>query len=206
MKKALITLLLSTSLLFLIGCGNTSKEEYNSVSSNGTTESSSSKTDNSEKNSNDDNTKEKDDNVKEEDAKNDKDTTESSTRSDSNKEESKEIPLTIYYPNDTADGLNNKTVTINHLTAYSIINALAENKVVPSGTTALKFDSSNKIGYLDVSSNIYNGNYGTTEEQLMLDSIKETFLKAFNLEKIKLTVNGSPYSGPHLDFSADQYL
>ncbi|SFU89749.1 Sporulation and spore germination [Clostridium sp. DSM 8431] len=206
MKKALITLLLSTSLLFLIGCGNTSKEENNSVSSNGTTESSSSKTDNSEKNSNDDNTKEKNDNVKEEDAKNDKDTTESSTRSDSNKEESKEIPLTIYYPNDTADGLNNKTVTINHLTAYSIINALAENKVVPSGTTALKFDSSNKIGYLDVSSNIYNGNYGTTEEQLMLDSIKETFLKAFNLEKIKLTVNGSPYSGPHLDFSADQYL
>ena len=199
MKKALITLLLSTSLLFLIGCGNTSKEENNSVSSNG-------KTDNSEKNSNDDNTKEKNDNVKEEDAKNDKDTTESSTRSDSNKEESKEIPLTIYYPNDTADGLNNKTVTINHLTAYSIINALAENKVVPSGTTALKFDSSNKIGYLDVSSNIYNGNYGTTEEQLMLDSIKETFLKAFNLEKIKLTVNGSPYSGPHLDFSADQYL
>ena len=182
------------------------KEENNSVSSNGTTESSSSKTDNSEKNSNDDNTKEKNDNVKEEDAKNDKDTTESSTRSDSNKEESKEIPLTIYYPNDTADGLNNKTVTINHLTAYSIINALAENKVVPSGTTALKFDSSNKIGYLDVSSNIYNGNYGTTEEQLMLDSIKETFLKAFNLEKIKLTVNGSPYSGPHLDFSADQYL
>lgn len=212
MKKALITLLLSTTLLFLVGCGNKSDQDNkNSVTSNGTTESSNSKTDTTNKDNNSD-TNKKEDDTKKENTTNNKNNNSSSSNNNSasnsntKKEDTKDISLTVFSPNSTGDGLNSKTVTINHLTAYSIMNALADNKVVPSGTTALKFDMSNGIGYLDVSSKIYNSDYGTTEEQLMLDSIRETFLKAFNINKLKLTVDGKPYMSSHLDYSSDDYL
>ena len=40
----------------------------------------------------------------------------------------------------------------------------------------------------------------------MLDSIRETFIKAFDLQKIKLTVNGSTYTGSHIDLGANDFL
>lgn len=200
MKRTLIALLLSTSLMFLIGCGSKDKNE--------TADNTNSSIEQSE--SNDKNNTSKNDSENKKETNSEKETNsnkaESTTENTTTTEKNEKVNISIFYPNDNADGLNEKKVTINHLTAYSIINSLADNKVVPSGTTALNFEIKNNIGYLDVSSSIYNSHSGSSGETLMLDSIRETFIKAFDLQKIKLTVNGSTYTGSHIDLGANDFL
>ncbi len=201
MKRTLIALLLSTSLLFLVGCGSKDKDETANNTNSSIEQSESNDKNNTSKN--DSENKKEDSNEKETDSNKTESTTENTNTTT---EKNEKVNISIFYPNDNADGLNEKTVTINHLTAYSIINSLADNKVVPSGTTALNFEIKNNIGYLDVSSSIYNSHSGSSGETLMLDSIRETFIKAFNLQKIKLTVNGSTYTGSHIDLGANDFL
>ena len=192
MKKTFITLLLSTSLLLLTGCGSKTNEESNT--NNSSTEQSQIE----DKNSVVDKESKTENNIENE--------KKEETNSTNTVEKDEKTNITIFIPNDNADGLNKKEVTVNHLTAYSIVNALADNGVVPKTTKALKFDVKNKIGYLDISSSIYDLNSGSSAETLMLDSIRETFLKAFNIEKIKLTVDGKPYTGRHIEVSPDDFL
>ena len=192
MKKTFITLLLSTSLLLLTGCGSKTNEESNI--NNSSTEQA--QVDN--KDSVADKEYKTEDKVETE--------TKNETNSNNTVEKDEKTNIPIFIPNDNADGLNKKEVTINHLTAYSIVNALADNGVVPKATKALKFDIKNNIGYLDISSSIYDLNSGSSAETLMLDSIRETFLKSFNIEKIKLTVDGKPYTGRHIEVSPDDFL
>lgn len=192
MKKTFITLLLSTSLLLLTGCGSKTNEESNT--NNSSTEQSQIE----DKNSVVDKESKTENNIENE--------KKEETNSTNTVEKDEKTNITIFIPNDNADGLNKKEVTVNHLTAYSIVNALADNGVVPKATKALKFDVKNKIGYLDISSSIYDLNSGSSAETLMLDSIRETFLKAFNIEKIKLTVDGKPYTGRHIEVSPDDFL
>lgn len=193
MKKTFITLLLSTSLLFLVSCdSNANKQSTNSLANQ--TEATDEKDNITEKESkNDDNNQ------------TDKKTASNESENDTVKNDEK-VNITIFIPNDTADGLNEKNVTINHLTAYSIINALADNNIVPKGTKAINFEIKNNIGYLDVSSSIYNLQSGSSAETLMLDAIKQTFLKAFNIQKVKLTVDGNTYSGGHINLGKNDYL
>ena len=192
MKKTFITLLLSTSLLLLTGCGSKTNEESNT--NNSSTEQSQIE----DKNSVVDKESKTENNIENE--------KKEETNSTNTVEKDEKTNITIFIPNDNADGLNKKEVTVNHLTAYSIVNALSDNGVVPKATKALKFDVKNKIGYLDISSSIYDLNSGSSAETLMLDSIRETFLKAFNIEKIKLTVDGTPYTGRHIEVSPDDFL
>lgn len=192
MKKTFITLLLSTSLLLLTGCGSKTNEESNT--NNSSTEQSQIE----DKNSVVDKESKTENNIENE--------KKEETNSTNTVEKDEKTNITIFIPNDNADGLNKKEVTVNHLTAYSIVNALADNGVVPKTTKALKFDVKNKIGYLDISSSIYDLNSGSSAETLMLDSIRETFLKAFNIEKIKLTVDGKPYTGRHIDLNSNDFL
>lgn len=192
MKKTFITLLLSTSLLLLTGCGSKTNEESNT--NNSSTEQSQIE----DKNSVVDKESKTENNIENE--------KKEETNSTNTVEKDEKTNITIFIPNDNADGLNKREVTVNHLTAYSIVNALADNGVVPKATKALKFDVKNKIGYLDISSSIYDLNSGSSAETLMLDSIRETFLKAFNIEKIKLTVDGKPYTGRHIEVSPDDFL
>lgn len=192
MKKTFITLLLSTSLLLLTGCGSKTNEESNT--NNSSTEQSQIE----DKNSVVDKESKTENNIENE--------KKEETNSTNTVEKDEKTNITIFIPNDNADGLNKKEVTVNHLTAYSIVNALSDNGVVPKATKALKFDVKNKIGYLDISSSIYDLNSGSSAETLMLDSIRETFLKAFNIEKIKLTVDGKPYTGRHIDLNSNDFL
>ena len=192
MKKTFITLLLSTSLLLLTGCGSKTNEESNT--NNSSTEQSQIE----DKNSVVDKESKTENNIENE--------KKEETNSTNTVEKDEKTNITIFIPNDNADGLNKREVTVNHLTAYSIVNALADNGVVPKATKALKFDVKNKIGYLDISSSIYDLNSGSSAETLMLDSIRETFLKAFNIEKIKLTVDGKPYTGQHIEINPDDFL
>lgn len=194
MKKTFITLLLSTSLLLLTGCGSKTNEESNI--NNSSTEQA--QVDNKDSVA--------DKEYKTEDKVETETETKNETNSNNTVEKDEKTNITIFIPNDNADGLNKKEVTINHLTAYSIVNALADNGVVPKATKALKFDIKNNIGYLDISSSIYDLNSGSSAETLMLDSIRETFLKSFNIEKIKLTVDGKPYTGRHIEVSPDDFL
>ena len=192
MKKTFITLLLSTSLLLLTGCGSKTNEESNT--NNSSTEQSQIE----DKNSVVDKESKTENNIENE--------KKEETNSTNTVEKDEKTNITIFIPNDNADGLNKKEVTVNHLTAYSIVNALADNGVVPKATKALKFDIKNNIGYLDISSSIYDLNSGSSAETLMLDSIRETFLKSFNIEKIKLTVDGKPYTGRHIDLNSNDFL
>ena len=198
MKKIISILLLSTSLLFLIGCNSNKNSKNDDINnSNEIADNDISKDDAPKKDT--ENTKK--DNVSKDQVKND-----NAPSNNSSSESTDKITITVFSPNANADGLDKKNVTINHLTAYSIINALADEKIVPSGTKALNFETKDNIGYLDVSSKIYNSNSGSSGEILMLDSIRETFLKAFNLQKIKLTVDGSPYTGSHIQYSSNDFL
>ena len=192
MKKTFITLLLSTSLLLLTGCGSKTNEESNT--NNSSTEQSQIE----DKNSVVDKESKTENNIENE--------KKEETNSTNTVEKDEKTNITIFIPNDNADGLNKKEITVNHLTAYSIVNALADSGVVTKGTKALKFNVKNDIGYLDVSSSIYNLKSGSSAETLMLDSIREKFLKAFNIKNMKLTVEVEPYNGQHIEINPDDFL
>ena len=89
------------------------------------------------------------------------------------------------------------------LTAQTLVDKLIEYGVLEEGTEVLKFDMADGVGTLDLSK---VPSSGTAGETLMLMSIGNTFTENFELEKLKLLVDGKNYSSGHIEQGDDDYL
>ena len=114
--------------------------------------------------------------------------------------------ITVYHSNDdatgavqTLDGLDGDAIT-----AEGLVDKLIEYGVLDEGTEVVDFTISDKVGTLDLSQ--VPSSLGTSGELIMLTCIGNTFVENFELDSLKLLVNGDNYSSGHLEQGDDDYL
>lgn len=125
------------------------------------------------------------------------------------KVEEKEI--TYYVPNDNVDGLKKITLkgnlTENIENPQFLIDKFIEEGFIAKGTKVNKFKQVSEDVYnLDLSSEFYELNFGSSAEALLLDSIANSFIEKFDIEKLKLTVDGDNYTSGHIILEDNDYL
>lgn len=111
--------------------------------------------------------------------------------------------ISVYSQNDDATGLNQAMDAVDELSAQALVDKLIEYGVLEEGTKAISFDTADGIGTLNLSQVPTSG---TTGEALMLTSIANTFIENYELDKLKLLVNGKNYSSGHIEQGDNDYL
>lgn len=128
--------------------------------------------------------------------------------------------ISIYTANEDATGLTVSLEGIENLDAQSLVDLLIANGVLEEGTIANSFDiegeekpgpgvakeetgSGERIGTLDLSKVPVSGTAG---EQVILGSIGNTFIENFELDKLKLLVNGENYTSGHIMQGDHDYI
>lgn len=126
----------------------------------------------------------------------------------------------IYSGNSDATGLVRDTEDVEVLDADTLVNLLIQHGVLDEGTTALSFEieggekagpgaeaagseGGERIGTLDLSDVPESG---TSGELVILTSITNTFTENFELDKLKLLVNGENYTSGHIEHEDDDFL
>jgi spore germination protein GerM len=95
-------------------------------------------------------------------------------------------------------------VSIESLTADNLLEAIIHLGILPDDVKVLDFSESvsegQKLLELNLSKEyeVLLGNQGTTGEIIILGSIVNTFLSAFDGERILLTVEGETFFSPHV--------
>ncbi|WP_077612980.1 GerMN domain-containing protein [Clostridium sp. Marseille-P2415] len=111
--------------------------------------------------------------------------------------------ISVYSQNDDATGLNQAMDAVDELTADALVDKLIEYGVLTEGTKVLKFDMADGTGTLDLSQ---VPNSGSTGDLLMLTAVGNTFIENFELDKLKLLVNGKNFSSGHMEQGDNDYL
>lgn len=134
------------------------------------------------------------------------------------------VPISLYYENEDSTGLLKVMDEVEgELSAQALIDKLIGVDVLEEGTQVISFtvegeeapevgpgaesaaegEGSERIGVLDLSQ---TPQWDVKYEQLMLDSVGNTFIENYNLDKLKLLVNGQNYSSENVTQSDDTYL
>ena len=113
------------------------------------------------------------------------------------------ICVSVYYPNENADGTEVLEVQCKEVNENILWNLLKQKNVVSeeSCVNSIKV-SENKID-LDVNEAFGNQlrSYGTAGEDVLMESVVNTFLDAYECEKIKITENGSTLYSGHTEYA-----
>ena len=102
------------------------------------------------------------------------------------------VDAVIYYGNAQADGFETKTVAIEGLSAENLIEELGKVNVVSLDTEVSAFTQEGDKLSLDLSKEFeeYVSMMGTSGEYVVIGSLVDTFLTAYDAQSIQLTVNG----------------
>lgn len=132
-------------------------------------------------------------------------------------------PISLFYENEEATGLLKVMDDVEgDLTAQALVDKLIGVDVLEEGTQVISFtmegdapevgpgaettagsEGAERVGILDLSQ---VPERDAKFEQLMLDSIGNTFIENYNLDKLKLLVNGQNYSSALVTHNDDTYL
>lgn len=107
--------------------------------------------------------------------------------------------ITLYKGNSKATGFDTKTVTIKNLTAYSIIKELKAYGAVAKNVKAKSLDFKGKRLVLDLSKEFAKdvANSGTAGEYVKVGSVVNTFIDAFKVDTLTITVEGKAWETGH---------
>lgn len=111
--------------------------------------------------------------------------------------------ISVYSKNENKTGLNQAMDAVDKLTADAIVSKLIEYGVLEDGTKVLKYDSADGIGTLDLSAVPQSG---SGDDRLTITAIGNTFVENFELDKLKLLVNGKNYSSKSIKLGDNDYL
>lgn len=153
-----------------------------------------------------DTTEEKD--VEDSEAEKKEDTAEKAegTTKETESEESQEEQLTLYLPNENADGWNVTKNQIEQITPDIIIGQLVGAGAIPDSVTVVSFGEdqgeNGLILKLDLSSNFAEGllNMGTAGEYLTMGSVVNSFLDTYQADGIEITAGGNVIETGHTSF------
>lgn len=111
----------------------------------------------------------------------------------------KSYKVTLYKGNSQATGFDTKTVTIKNLTAYSIIKELKAYGAVAKNVKAKSLDFKGKRLVLDLSKEFAKdvANSGTAGEYVKVGSVVNTFIDAFKVDTLTITVEGKAWETGH---------
>lgn len=120
--------------------------------------------------------------------------------------ESQEEQLTLYLPNENADGWNVTKNQIEQVTPDIIIGQLVGAGAIPDSVTVVSFGEdqgeNGLILKLDLSSNFAEGllNMGTAGEYLTMGSVVNSFLDTYQADGIEITAGGNVIETGHTSF------
>ncbi|WP_124068354.1 GerMN domain-containing protein [Clostridium sp. E02] len=98
--------------------------------------------------------------------------------------------ISIYNLNDDNTGLNQAMDAVDKLTAEALVDKLIEYHVLEEGTKVVKFEIVDGTGTLDLSQVPQKD---SDRESLVIAAVGNTFIENFEIEKLKLLVNGKNY-------------
>ena len=119
------------------------------------------------------------------------------TTKETESEKSQEEQLTLYLPNENADGWNVTKNQIEQVTPDIIIGQLVGAGAIPDSVTVVSFGEdqgeNGLILKLDLSSNFAEGllNMGTAGEYLTMGSVVNSFLDTYQADGIEITAGGN---------------
>lgn len=120
--------------------------------------------------------------------------------------ESQEEQLTLYLPNENADGWNVTKNQIEQVTPDIIIGQLVGAGAIPDSVTVVSFGEdqgeNGLILKLDLSSNFAEGllNMGTAGEYLTMGAVVNSFLDTYQADGIEITAGGTVIETGHTSF------
>lgn len=128
------------------------------------------------------------------------------TTKETESEKSQEEQLTLYLPNENADGWNVTKNQIEQVTPDIIIGQLVGAGAIPDSVTVVSFGEdqgeNGLILKLDLSSNFAEGllNMGTAGEYLTMGSVVNSFLDTYQADGIEITAGGNVIETGHTSF------
>lgn len=118
------------------------------------------------------------------------------------------VKVNIYFPDPESGEMISKTVELESVDARAIWKELQQTGVVGEETEVLgvEVDEGNQSMILDLDSDFGEElrSMGTTGEKEILDSIVDTYLEAFQCNKIKITEQGGTLVSGHKEYG--EYL
>ena len=128
------------------------------------------------------------------------------TTKETESEKSQEEQLTLYLPNENADGWNVTKNQIEQVTPDIIIGQLVGAGAIPDSVTVVSFGEdqgeNGLILKLDLSSNFAEGllNMGTAGEYLTMGAVVNRFLDTYQADGIEITAGGTVIETGHTSF------
>ncbi|MBD5465948.1 MAG: GerMN domain-containing protein [Lachnospiraceae bacterium] len=114
----------------------------------------------------------------------------------------------IYYGNDNADGLIYKEAALSELSAEALVGELAKVNIVSLDTkvrTVFIDEKDAKLLHLDMSKEFgeYVSMMGTAGEYIVIGGLADTFLDAYDCERVKITVEGKTLETGHTAYEGE---
>ena len=128
------------------------------------------------------------------------------TTKETESEKSQEEQLTLYLPNENADGWNVTKNQIEQVTPDIIIGQLVGAGAIPDSVTVVSFGEdqgeNGLILKLDLSSNFAEGllNMGTAGEYLTMGAVVNSFLDTYQADGIEITAGGTVIETGHTSY------
>lgn len=119
-------------------------------------------------------------------------------------EEDKAYVITIFSPNENVDGLIAEQTEIAELNESLVLDELIQMKVVLEGTRINKFekreDNDKVCLIVDFNDKLADLLYscGTSGEYVVMASIVNTYLEAYDAESFEFTINGEVFESGHI--------
>lgn len=117
------------------------------------------------------------------------------------------ILFTVYAPNDTLDGFVGAETEVTELTADAVVQALIEAGVLDEAVAVNNVSVDGTTLNLDLNSAFYDQlvSFGSAGERYFVGSVVNTFLSAYGVETVSITVDGQILESGHVayDFPMD---
>ena len=114
--------------------------------------------------------------------------------------------ITVFYSNADATGLDSEEVQIAALSPEEVLKALVEKGALSADIQVLSLETKTVDGKESVEMDLneafvpYLSSVGSTGEYYVMGSVCNTFLKAYDCEQIKITVNGQDLATGHAEY------
>lgn len=122
------------------------------------------------------------------------------------KENSEGMSITIYFENENADGFDTKNVKVEKLTAENLIEQLRKKGVLAEEVQINSFEETEDEGEKALKIDL-NKEYlkelqsmGSSGEYMLMGSVCNTFLDAYECTKIQVTVDNQEIVTGHTDY------
>lgn len=110
------------------------------------------------------------------------------------------LAYSIYLPNETVDGFVVETISTEDISAESVLTELKNRKVLPDEVSINSFKIDNGLITIDFNQAFANlvCSMGTSGELMIVGSVVNTFLDAFEAESVYFTVDGQILESGHV--------